>query len=189
MVNPQFLILEGMRRIDEWPKIKESIADSKLVFSKKKRRSLTIEMAEQEKTVLALINGTICVEDIVSLSGLGKFRTYHALYNLLEGGVIEKTAVVAKPKMKSEVHLKLSPDIIMNIVLWVVVSIILIMNIIFGVVSRPFYRKNVRLYRRESVHIENYRRNKLEELKIVYKLITGKEAVKGNLIEDGWIIE
>jgi len=188
-VNPQFLILEGMRRIDEWPKIKESISDSKIVFSKKKRPSLSIEMGEQEKTALALINGENCVEDIVSSSGLGKFRTYHAIYNLLEGGVIERSALAARPKYKRTVVRKLSASVIRNIVLWGVVSLILAGNIILGIVFRPFYKKNVRLYKSESKHIENYRKYKMQELKKVYKLIKGKEPDDIDLIKDGWIRE
>ena len=175
LVNPQFLIIEGMRRIDEWPKIKKSIPDSKIVFRREKRPRLSVEMGEQEKVVLELINGKTCVADVVASSGLGRFRTYHALYNLLEGGVIEKTAVVVKPRKKERKPFKISIYASINVILWIGVVLFLVANIVFGIIKKPFYKKNQFLYTRESRHIENYKKKEIEELKEVYRITKGKK--------------
>lgn len=187
LVNPQFLIIEGMRRIDEWPKIKKSIPDSKIVFRRKKRPRLSIEMGEQEKVVLELIDGKMCVADVVASSGVGRFRTYHALYNLLEGGVIEKTAVVAKPRRKERRPIKISIEAIINVLLWTGAILFLVANIVFGIIKRPFYKKNQLLYTQESRHIENYKKKEMEELKEVYRITKGKKPNSiDKLKKEGW---
>jgi hypothetical protein len=178
LVNPQFLILEGMRRIDEWPKIKEAIPDSQMVFGKKKRPSLSLEIGEQEKVVIALINGKQCVADIVESCGLGRFRTYHAIYNLLEGGAIEKTAVVVKPKVK-KVKIEFSPKIAFSFAAWIFIALFLAINIIVALIARPVYRISKEQYVRRSVHLENYTRHEMSEVEEVYRIRKGSGVSGG----------
>lgn len=189
LVNPQFLILEGMRRIDEWPKIEENIPDSKIIFKKKKKPGLSVEIGDQEKVVLALINGKMSVEDIVESSGLGQFRTYHAIFNLLEGEVIEKTDFVVEPrKEKKKLKIKITNEDMVNIVAWVIVILFLAANLLIGFYSRPFYRINKERYASKSEHVENYNNYKLEELKKVYRIFKGKNNISTeDLRRDNWI--
>lgn len=188
VVNPQFLILEGMRRIDEWPKIEMAIPDSAIIFQKKKRPSLSVKMGEQEKVVVELVNGQMCVEELVESSGLGKFRTYHALYNLLESGVIVKTALVAKPRHKKKITIKISPKVIINVLIWIAMVLFLAANLVFGIIKKPFYRRNLVNYTTESKHVENYKRQKIEELKEVYRIIKGKKPDNiEELKKEGWL--
>jgi hypothetical protein len=168
LVNPQFLILEGMRRIDEWPKIRETIPDPKIVFKKMKRPSLSLELGEQEKVVIELINGRQCVADIVETSGLGKFRTYHAIYNLLEGGAIEKTAVVVKPKIKKKT-VTFSPRTAINMVGWILIGLFLILNVVFAITLRPLFRMSKERYTAKANHLENYAEHEKAELNEVYR--------------------
>jgi hypothetical protein len=188
LVNPQYLILEGIRRIDEWPKIEEAIPDSKIVFKKKKKPGLSVEIGDQEKVVLALINGKMSVEDIVESSGLGKFRTYHAIFNLLEGEVIEKTDYVVEPRKKKKLKIKVTAENVVNIVSWVIVILFLVANLVTGFYFRPFYRLNRGKYLSTSRHVENYNNYKLEELKKVYQIFKGKNDIRTeDLRRDGWI--
>ncbi|TES90208.1 MAG: DUF4388 domain-containing protein [Candidatus Cloacimonadota bacterium] len=188
VVNPQFLILEGMRRIDEWPKIEMAIPASVIIFKKKKRPSLSVKMGEQEKVVIELVNGQMCVEELVESSGLGKFRTYHALYNLLESGVIEKTALVAKPRHKKKITIKISPKVIINVLIWIAMVLFLAANLVFGIIKKPFYKRNLVNYTTESKHVENYKRQKIEELKEVYRIIKGKKPDNiEELKKEGWL--
>ena len=179
LVNPQFLILEGMRRIDEWPKIREAIPDSKLVFRKKKRPSLSLETGEQEKVVIALINGRQCVADIVEASGLGKFRTYHAIYNLLEGGAIEKTAVVVKSKIKKRT-IEFSPKLTINIAAWVFIALFVLLNIIFAITERPLYRMSKERYDGKAMSLENYTEHEKNEFNEVYRIRQGAKVAGEN---------
>ncbi len=167
LVNPQFLILEGMRRIDEWPKIREAIPDAKMVFKKMKRPSLSLELGEQEKIVIELINGKQCVADIVEASGLGKFRTYHAIYNLLEGGAIEKTRVVVKPKIKKK-RVAFSPTQGINIAGWVFIGLFLLLNVILAITIRPMFRINRERSAARAGSLERYTEREQNELERIY---------------------
>ncbi|MCK4234367.1 DUF4388 domain-containing protein [candidate division WOR-3 bacterium] len=190
LVNPQFLILEGMRRIDEWPKIKKAIPDYNIVFRKKKRPSLSVEMGEQEKIVIDLIDGKMCVDDIAQSSGLGKFRTYHSLYNLLESGVIERTTVIAEPKLRKKKPFAVRTKETINLILWIVAVLFLLANITFRLVINPFHKMNQKVFTRESQHIENYRKQEINELMLIYRIIKGKEPESiDELKREGWLKE
>ncbi|OQX55727.1 MAG: hypothetical protein B5M53_03960 [Candidatus Cloacimonas sp. 4484_209] len=185
-VNPQFLILEGMRRIDEWPKIKKAIPDPKIVFSKKKKPDITVEIGEQEKIILNLLDGKRAVEDIVETCGLGKFRTYHALYNLLDGGIIEKSTQVIKPKRRQKRLVALSTQNIIGIISWFLAILFLLTNLALSVYKRPFYKKYVLNYKKTSVHIKNYNDKKIEEAMEAYRILTGGNGSISELEKTGW---
>jgi hypothetical protein len=94
------LILEAARHFDEWPRITKTISSGNLVYKKVERPELKLQPADDEKRVLALTDGHRCVNDLVEISGLGKFHTYSCLYHLLSTGQIE--AAYAKPHVEKE---------------------------------------------------------------------------------------
>lgn len=100
-LNVQTILLEGMRRIDEWPRIEKALPSPYVILGKKEERILSIELPPEQKRLLSLLDYDKTLADLVDLSGLGKFRTYHALYNLLEIGAIGKRGE-ATPKRRLE---------------------------------------------------------------------------------------
>jgi len=190
LVNPQFLILEGMRRIDEWPKIEKAIPDAKIVFSRKKKPSLSIKMGEQEKIVLPLLNGERSVEEVVELSGLGRFRTYHTLFILIEGGAIEKGIAIAKSRHEKRISLRIPTEDIASVVMWITAGIFLIVNFAFALSVRPFYRGFIHNKNKESIHIENYKEYMIKELEEVFRIIKGRKPVSSDELKmEGWFKE
>ncbi|MEN3044725.1 MAG: DUF4388 domain-containing protein [Candidatus Hydrothermales bacterium] len=94
------LLMEAAWHQDEWPRIKEKIKSSDMVFKiSEKKPYLELELEKDEKKVLKLINGKRTVQDLVNLTGLGKFKTFYALFRLYEMGRIEP---VEKPAEESE---------------------------------------------------------------------------------------
>ncbi|MEO0254972.1 MAG: DUF4388 domain-containing protein [candidate division WOR-3 bacterium] len=84
------LLMEAAWHQDEWPRIKEKIKSSDMVFKiSSKKPQIELELEKDEKKVLKLVNARRTVQEIVNLSGLGKFKTYFALYRLYEMGRIE----------------------------------------------------------------------------------------------------
>lgn len=101
------VVLESARRMDEWPRIIKAIPSGDLVFKKVERPELKLNPLEDEMRVLSLLDGHRSVDDLIEISGLGKFHTYSALYHLLSAGQIE--LCYAKPKYvkpKKEISLK-----------------------------------------------------------------------------------
>jgi hypothetical protein len=94
-MNTESLVIEAARRYDEWPKISKAISSPDLVFKKVDRPELKLHLAEDEERVLSLIDGQRNVDDMVGISGLGKFHTYSCLYRLQSTGQVE--VAFAKP--------------------------------------------------------------------------------------------
>ncbi len=104
------LLMEAAWRQDEWPRIKEKINDPNMVFRvSKKKPQIDLEPEKEEKKVLSLINGKRTVQELVEISGIGKFKTYFALFRLYEMGRIEpvlKEEKKAKAEVKKEVKVE-----------------------------------------------------------------------------------
>ncbi len=91
-------ILEAARRTDEWPKIRKALPSEDIVYKKVERPELKLKLQEDEARILSLLNGHRSIEDLIEISGLGKFHTYSCLYRLSTTGQIE--IAYAKPKSK-----------------------------------------------------------------------------------------
>ena len=94
-MHTEGLILESARRLDEWPRISKAITSDEIVFKRVDRPELKLQPKEDEARVLSLIDERRTVNDLVEISGLGKFHTYSCLYHLLSSGQIE--VAYAKP--------------------------------------------------------------------------------------------
>ncbi len=83
--NVNALIMEAARRIDEWDLIEKFIPTMKEIFLPDETIDAT-QYSEQEQTVLAFLDGTRSVKDIVTESHMPKFEVCKFLYKLLEEG-------------------------------------------------------------------------------------------------------
>ncbi len=99
-MHTEGLILESARRLDEWPRISKAISSEDIVFKRIDRPELKLHLKEDEARVLSLIDERRSVDDLLQISGLGKFHTYACLYHLQSTGQIE--VAYAKPSVKKE---------------------------------------------------------------------------------------
>jgi len=90
------LVIESARRFDEWPKIIKTVPSGDLVYKKIERPELKLKLSDDQDRVISLLDGHRCVDDLVEISGLGRFHTYSCLYHLLTTGQIE--LAYAKPR-------------------------------------------------------------------------------------------
>jgi len=103
-VDPQYLLMEGVRRQGEWPKMKSKISSDEVIPYQKEVPEIDVELSPREIRVLELVNGKRKVKEIAKLSGIGRFKTYEALYHLIETGWIEiKEEEKIEIKKKEEV--------------------------------------------------------------------------------------
>jgi hypothetical protein len=119
-IGAESILMEGARMMDEWPIIEKRIRSYDLVFRKKltdqeivvvgsedadeidfdesspstrRKKSILndkIRIAEEEKAIYDLVDGTVTVGDIVEASRLSEFDTNKALYELLTRDLIEE---------------------------------------------------------------------------------------------------
>jgi len=99
-MHTEGLILESARRLDEWPRIAKAIPSGDVVFKRVDRPELKLQLKEDEARILSLIDERRSVDDLLEISGLGKFHTYACLYHLQSTGQIE--VAYAKPSVKKE---------------------------------------------------------------------------------------
>jgi tetratricopeptide (TPR) repeat protein len=87
-INPESLLLEGARRLDEWSLIEKKIPSFDLVFDidRKKLAESEAEMTREQELVISLLDGRRDVAAVIDDSGLGEFDVGKSIYGLLSAG-------------------------------------------------------------------------------------------------------
>ncbi|MEO0231357.1 MAG: DUF4388 domain-containing protein [candidate division WOR-3 bacterium] len=104
-IDPQYLLMEAMRRQGELLKMRKRIPSENLIPFPKDIPEIDIELSKEEIKVLELVDGEKNINEIAERSGIGRFKTFEALYHLLEMGWIdlrEKEKLI--PLKKEEIH-------------------------------------------------------------------------------------
>jgi len=91
-INPESLLLEGARRVDEWSLIEKKIPSFDLVFEADRARlsESGAELTVEQETLVRLIDGKRDVAGLVDESGLGEFEAGKALYGLVTAGFLHR---------------------------------------------------------------------------------------------------
>lgn len=95
------VILEGLRRLDELNMVRETIPDLNTVYTisaAQMGRSRDVALQADEWNIMALVNGHRTLDEVASLSHLGREETLKKLAQLKLAGLITKTE---KPKEKT----------------------------------------------------------------------------------------
>lgn len=135
-LNTEFILMEGIRMVDEWPLIEKNIPSLKIVFTKAedsspKKKELkdatglediffvlddesASSLSKDEEKILSLIDGVRDIQEIIDLSKLGHFETCKTLSNFYSNGIIikvkEKTAAGrARPDVFNEIKEAITP--------------------------------------------------------------------------------
>lgn len=91
-INPESLLLEGARRVDEWGLVEKKIPTFDIVFEIDGPKSMAhdVGLTAEQQAVLALVDGSRDVQEIIDASGLVEFDVGKALYGLLTAGFIHR---------------------------------------------------------------------------------------------------
>src|SRR5690606_2375666 len=87
-INPESLLLEGARRVDEWGLIEKKIPTLDLIFEIEtdRLRAADVELTPEQERLVPLVDGTRTVQDLIQETGFGEFETGKALYGLIQAG-------------------------------------------------------------------------------------------------------
>jgi hypothetical protein len=101
-INAEFLLLDVLRMVDEWPLMADRIPSSQMVLRKVNEMG-TLEMLAgsawadkrsfQMEVIYELINGQRSIADIVDQGFVGEFETCKNLITLMDAGVIEPVGI------------------------------------------------------------------------------------------------
>ncbi len=87
LINPESLLLEGARRIDEWSLIEKKITSLELIFALDPTAEPdTEELTSEQRKILPLVDGQRSVYDLIDDSGLVEFDVGKALFGLVQAG-------------------------------------------------------------------------------------------------------
>jgi tetratricopeptide (TPR) repeat protein len=91
-INPESLLLEGARRVDEWSLIEKKIPSFDIVFELDPSRPVAgdVHLTDEQHTVLGLVDGKADIQRIIDISGLVEFEVGKALFGLLTAGYIHR---------------------------------------------------------------------------------------------------
>ncbi len=98
-VSTTNIIMEGVRRLDEWKEIKSEIPSYNVILEKCEPEAQNSELDDEEQRILSLVTGKYTVREIIKESNVGEFRTNKILYSLLMAGLIE---VQEKPSLPED---------------------------------------------------------------------------------------
>ena len=87
-VSIDVLLMEGARRVDEWSVVEKKITSMDLIFSLERNplEDEGLDLTDDQKEIIPLIDGKRSVTDLVEDSGLAQFDTGKALYGLIQAG-------------------------------------------------------------------------------------------------------
>ncbi|NTU83249.1 MAG: DUF4388 domain-containing protein [Chloroflexales bacterium] len=97
-ISVDHLIMEGVRRIDEWGRIKDRIPSTDMVvrfLEQPGEKAKGVKLAPEEWRIFARINGRDTLAEIAQKTGLGDFDVCRIVYGFLTAGLVE---VQKKPK-------------------------------------------------------------------------------------------
>lgn len=98
-INPESLLLEGARRVDEWSLIEKKIPSFDLIFAIDREHisDTDVELEPAQERLLGLIDGRRDVQDLIEESGLVEFEVGKALYGLVTAGFVRRVGTSATP--------------------------------------------------------------------------------------------
>lgn len=104
-LNPEGLLLEGARRVDEWSVIAKKVPSPDAVFALDEGAGSgggDEALVELERRLLPLLDGVRSVRSLVEVTGLTEFEVSRALYGLLSAGRIHRVASSAAAMPRQE---------------------------------------------------------------------------------------
>ncbi len=92
LINPESLLLEGARRVDEWSLIEKKLPSFDLVFDvdRQKLRESAVRLTDEQTKLLELIDGRRDVTMLIEDSGLIEFDVGKAVYGLITAGFLHR---------------------------------------------------------------------------------------------------
>ncbi|HEX5438740.1 MAG TPA: DUF4388 domain-containing protein [Gemmatimonadaceae bacterium] len=99
-IDPESLLLEGARRVDEWGLIAKKIPSFDIIFDVDRARLATSEahLTPEQERVVPLIDAQRDVAALIDASGLGEFAVGKALYGLAAAGFLQRVGQSRAPE-------------------------------------------------------------------------------------------
>jgi tetratricopeptide (TPR) repeat protein len=104
-IDPESLLLEGARRVDEWSQIRKKVPSLEVVYTLDSDRAgslSSLDLSPQEEKILPYLDGKHTGWDLIDQTALGEFEVGQALYGLISAGLARRTGRRARDTSRSE---------------------------------------------------------------------------------------
>jgi tetratricopeptide (TPR) repeat protein len=102
-IKPEYLLLEGARRVDEWSLIEKKVPSFDLIFAADGGHigESGPELSAEQRALVPLLDGTRDVTQVMEESGLGEFEVGKALFGLITAGFARRvgTSTASAPRV------------------------------------------------------------------------------------------
>jgi tetratricopeptide (TPR) repeat protein len=102
-IKPEYLLLEGARRVDEWSQIEKKIPSFDLIFAVDAAHlgESAPELSDEQRALVPLLDGSRDVSQVIEESGLVEFEVGKALFGLIAAGFARRvgTSAASAPKV------------------------------------------------------------------------------------------
>jgi hypothetical protein len=98
-IPAESLLLETLRRKDEWPAIARALPSDGIIVKKKADIITGLEETPDILQIFDLVDGERTIGQIIEQTYLGRFRTFNAIYNLL---ISENIEVIHAPEPETK---------------------------------------------------------------------------------------
>ncbi len=98
-LSVDFIIMEGVRRVDEWGIIEKEIKDFERILAPNRDSTgvrKLVKLRPEEKAILSLVDGQRTIRDIIRISKRSSFDTCKVLYQLVTSRIIRKKTMTNK---------------------------------------------------------------------------------------------
>lgn len=98
-VDPQSLLLEGARRVDEWTLIEKKIPTFDMVFALDRQKLLVnkLPLTPEQEILIPLVDGNRDVSALIRDSRLGEFEVGKAVYGLITASFVLPVGRATRP--------------------------------------------------------------------------------------------
>jgi hypothetical protein len=105
------LLMEGIRRVDEWPTILEKVPSTAMVFKvgSKVGKLNPKQVEPNDVRMLDLVDGKRTVQDLIGMSDLGEFGAMRALASLVTAGAITPVGPIPTPSRAEAPKARVAP--------------------------------------------------------------------------------
>ncbi len=102
-INPESLLLEGARRVDEWSLIEKKVSSFDLIFAIDHAHiaESRVALTPSQEMLAPLVDGQRDVSMLIDESGLGEFEVGKALYGLITAGFVHRVGRTRAPEQLS----------------------------------------------------------------------------------------
>ncbi|UCC74762.1 MAG: tetratricopeptide repeat protein [Gemmatimonadota bacterium] len=104
-IDPESLLLEGARRVDEWSQIEKKVASLELVFALHPERSSAISslnLTGEQQKILPYLDGKHSGWDVIEETALGEFEVGKALFGLVSAGLVRRVGKRERKATRAE---------------------------------------------------------------------------------------